>query len=915
MFKWLNKLVDSNEREINRLRPVVAEINALEPRVQAMTDDELRALVARSRVQVEGGETDLERLLPEVFATVREAARRTIGQRHYDVQLMGGMALHHGKIAEMKTGEGKTLVATLPVSLNAVSGDGVHVITVNDYLAKRDAQWMGPVYHLLGFSVASIQHEAAFMYDPGYSVEDPRYNHLRPISRREAYDADITYGTNNEFGFDYLRDNMAVDLSQCVQRELNYAIVDEVDNILIDEARTPLIISGQAEESTDQYQTLSRLAPMLKAEADYRVDEKARSVSLTEAGVHKMENWLHIENLYDPEHYQITHYVESALKAHVLFKRDKDYIVKDGQVIIVDEFTGRQMPGRRWSDGLHQAVEAKEGVQVQRESLTLATITFQNYFRLYDTLAGMTGTALTEAEEFHKIYKLEVVVVPTNRPAGRQDGSDLVYKTQKAKYEAVVEEIVEMYQEKRPVLVGTVTIENSEYLSELLSRQGVEHQVLNAKFHEYEAAIVAQAGRVGAVTIATNMAGRGTDILLGGNPDGMALQEAMSRGIEPDSDPDPDAYAAILADTRARCAEEHEQVVQLGGLHIIGTERHEARRIDNQLRGRAGRQGDPGSSRFYISLEDDIMRRFGGDRIKSLMDRFGLEDDVPIEHGMVSKSIENAQTKVEGHNFDIRKHLVDYDDVMNTQRETIYGERQKVLLGADLRANVFGMVTDEIKRLLNEHLQGNDSDDWNAEGLFAGLGAVMPPVADLTEEGVRLMTREELEELLLDHAERLYDAKELETGADGMRLLERLVVLRTIDALWVEHLTAMDQMRQGIGLRAIGQSDPLVAYKREAFEMFNELRGTIQSNIALTIFRVSLVQEPVAPPAPVQVTANRNAAPATFPTPPLAPPPPLAPAMARSAAPMPLAPSNHKPGRNDLCYCGSGKKFKRCHGA
>ena len=913
MFKWLNKLVDSNERETNRLRPVVAEINALEPRIQAMTGDELRALIAGFREQVERGESDLDRLIPEVFAAVREAARRTIGQRHYDVQLMGGMALHNGRIAEMRTGEGKTLVATLPVSLNAISGNGVHVITVNDYLAKRDAQWMGPIYHLLGFSVASIQHEAAFRYDPSYSVEDPRYNHLRPISRREAYDADITYGTNNEFGFDYLRDNMAVDLSQCVQRELDYAIVDEVDNILIDEARTPLIISGQAEESAEQYQTLSRFAPMLKPKLDYLVDEKARSVSLTEAGIQKMENWLHIDNLYDPDHYQITHYVESALRAHVLYKRDRDYIVKDGQVIIVDEFTGRQMPGRRWSDGLHQAVEAKEGVPVQRESLTLATITFQNYFRLYEKLAGMTGTAATEAEEFHKIYKLEVVVIPTNRTMDRRDASDLVYKTQKAKYEAVVEEIVELYQEKRPVLVGTVTIENSEYLSELLSRQGITHQVLNAKFHEQEAAIVAQAGRVGAVTIATNMAGRGTDILLGGNPEGMALQQAMSLGTDPDGDPE--AYGAILSDMKARCAEEHERVVQLGGLHIIGTERHEARRIDNQLRGRAGRQGDPGSSRFYISLEDDIMRRFGGDRIKGLMDRFGLEDDIPIEHGLVSKSIENAQTKVEGHNFDIRKHLVDYDDVMNTQRETVYGERQKVLLGADLRANVFGMVTDEIKALITEHLQGNDSDDWDADGLFAGLGAVMPPVADLTDEGVRLMTRDELEALLLDHAERLYDAKERELGAEGMRLLERLVMLRTIDALWVDHLTAMDQMRQGIGLRAIGQSDPLVAYKREAFEMFNQLREMIQRNIAHTIFRVNLVQEPVSPQPVQEMKTNRDGLPAGPLGPPPLAPPPLARALARAGAAAAPGAGSQKPGRNDQCWCGSGKKFKRCHGA
>ncbi|MBM2826256.1 MAG: preprotein translocase, SecA subunit, partial [Dehalococcoidia bacterium] len=627
MLKWLSSILDSNEKEIKKLQPSVEEINALEPEMKVLSNQELQELTQEFRERLADGES-LDDILPEAFAVVREAALRAIGQRHFDVQLIGGMVLHEGKIAEMKTGEGKTLVATLSAYLNALTGQGVHIITVNDYLAKRDPQWMGPIYHLLGLTVGCIQHESAFMYDPAYTTVDPLYNHLRPVSRQEAYQADITYGTNNEFGFDYLRDNMVVDLSHQVQRELNYAIVDEVDNILIDEARTPLIISGAAQESTQQYYSFARLVPRLQREEDYMVDEKVRSVSLTEDGIAKLEKWLNIPNLYDPSYFSLLHHINNALRANVLYKRDRDYIVNDGEVVIVDEFTGRQMPGRRWSEGLHQAVEAKEGLRIQRESLTLATITFQNYFRLYKKLAGMTGTAATEAEEFHKIYKLDVVTVPTNMPMGRTDYTDQVYKSEEAKYAAAVREIEEMHKVGRPVLVGTVSIEKSEHLSEMLMRKGILHKVLNAKFHETEAAIVAQAGRFEGVTIATNMAGRGTDIILGGNPGGLAQEEALRRKIDPDQTPE--EYQAILDDMRRRCAEDHEKVVAVGGLHIIGTERHEARRIDNQLRGRAGRQGDPGSSRFYVSLEDDIMRRFGGDRVKGFMEWAGLEDDVPI---------------------------------------------------------------------------------------------------------------------------------------------------------------------------------------------------------------------------------------------------------------------------------------------
>ena len=869
MFKWLTSLVfDSNEKELKRLASPAADINSLEGEYESLRDEELPEKTAEFRVRLADGES-LDDLLPEAFALAREAAKRRIGQRPFDVQLIGGMVLHEGKIAEMKTGEGKTLVATLPAYLNALTGHGVHIVTVNDYLAKRDPQWMGPIYHALGISVASIQHEAAFIFDPTFEHEDPRYQHLRPTSRREAYEADITYGTNSEFGFDYLRDNMVVDLAQCVQRPLNYAIVDEVDNILIDEARTPLIISGAAEESTEMYYTFARLVPRLRSGEDFSVDEKLRAVTLTEEGISKVERALGISNIYDPSHYMLTNYLENALKSLVLYKRDRDYMVKNGEVIIVDEFTGRQMPGRRWSDGLHQAVEAKEGLRIQRESLTLATITLQNYFRLYKKLAGMTGTAATEAEELHKIYKLDVMVIPTNKPMVRTDNPDQVYKSEEAKFQAVVKEIEQMHAAGRPVLVGTVSIETSEYLSELLTRRGIPHQVLNAKFHEKEAGIVAQAGRLGGVTIATNMAGRGTDIILGGNPAGR----------------DPDEWL-----------EEHNKVVELGGLHIIGTERHEARRIDNQLRGRSGRQGDQGSSRFYVSLEDEIMRRFGGDRIKSFMEWAGLEDDVPIEHSLINKSIEGAQTKVEGYNFDIRKHLVDYDDVMNTQREVIYAERRKILGGSDLKANIQAMVEDELQGLMASYLGDANGEESNLAGLLAEINAIMPVPPHITEESLAAMGRSEVEEALLDLAHELYEQKEQELGAENMRILERLVMLNIIDRQWVEHLTAMENMREGIGLRAYGQIDPLVAYKREGHSMYQELQSTIQRTIGRTIFHVNLVREAM-PRRPQPTATNRGDG--------------------SGPAGRPLDPvrAGKKVGRNDPCPCGSGKKYKKCHGA
>jgi len=863
MFKWLGGLIDSNEKELKRLQSVVARINSLEPEFEKLTAAELRAKTDEFKARLKDGES-LDELLPEAYAAVREAAKRTIGQRHFDVQLMGGIVLHQGKIAEMKTGEGKTLVATLPFYLNALAGQGGHLVTVNDYLAKRDCHWMGPIYYALGVSVACInaqqspnQPAPSYIYSPDYESEDKRWNFLRPITRRQAYEADVTYGTNNEFGFDYLRDNMVLDLSQCVQRSLNYAIVDEVDNILIDEARTPLIISGPAEEATQRYYTFAYLVSGLKKDEDYSIDERTRTVHLTDdVGITKVEKMLKKEgllkapSLYDPSNYFLTQYLESALKARALFKRDRDYVVKDGQVIIVDEFTGRLMFGRRYSEGLHQAIEAKEKVKIQRESVTLATITFQNYFRMYQKLAGMTGTAATEAEEFYKIYKLEVVVIPTNKPLVRTEYPDQVYKDEEGKFGAVAREIGQLHIQGRPTLIGTTSIEKSEYLSDLLRRKGIPHQVLNAKNHEKEAGIIAQAGRLEAVTVATNMAGRGVDIILGGNPEGREQGEWL---------------------------EEHNKVVGLGGLHIIGTEHHEARRIDNQLRGRAGRQGDPGSSRFYASLEDEILRRFGGDRVKGLMQWAGMDENTPIEHPLVTKAITNAQVQTEGYHFDIRKHLVEYDDVVNKHREVIYAERKKILSGADLKANIISMIQDEIQSLVATHFDHN-LGELDLLGLLEDVSRILPVPQTLIASGAKQSQSngKQITEKLSDYAIELYNQREQELGSDNMRLAERIVMLRVIDRLWMVHLTALEHMRQGIGLRAVGQQDPLVVYKREGHALFDSLLAGIQHDVAHSIYHVGVSREP--PRRKAVVVAGK------------------------------------KVGRNDPCPCGSGKKYKYCCG-
>jgi preprotein translocase subunit SecA len=875
MPKWLSGLLDSNEKELRRFQPTVKRIDELEPGYERLSNDELRAKTREFKQRLQAGST-LDELLPEAFAAVREAAKRTLGQRHFDVQLIGGIVLHQGKIAEMKTGEGKTLVATLPLYVNSLVGRGCHLVTVNDYLSKRDPQWMGPIFHALGVSVGSMQHDESFIYDPTYETEDKVWNYLRPVTRQEAYAADVTYGTNNEFGFDYLRDNMVVDLSRCVQRPLYYAIVDEVDNILIDEARTPLIISGPAQEAEQKYQVFARLVPRLRRDEDFNIDEKRRVISLTDNGISNMERALSREgmlespNLYDPSNASLTRYLENALKAQFLFEKDVDYVVRDGQVIIVDEFTGRLMPGRRYSGGLHQAIEAKERVQVKRESMTYATITFQNYFRMYEKLAGMTGTAVTEAEEFYKIYKLEVVVIPTNKPMIREDNTDKIYKDEDTKFKAVVREVDELHQEKQPILIGTVSIEKSEKLSGLLRRKGIQHQVLNAKQHEKEAGIIAQAGRLGAVTVATNMAGRGVDIVLGGRPE----------------DRDQDEWQ-----------KEHDEVIKLGGLHIIGTERHEARRIDNQLRGRAGRQGDPGSSRFYVSLEDDVMRRFGGERVRGLMEWAGLDEDTPIENRLVSRSIKSAQVSVEGYNFDIRKHLVEYDDVINQQREVIYGERRKILGGADLKANILSMVTDEVGNIVDSHI-GNGRNEENMSDLLAEVSTILPLPSELDAGVLVQMKPEQIEERLIEQAESTYDQKEQELGADNMRMLERLLMLRIIDILWVEHLTEMDDMRHGIGLQAAAQRDPLVAYKREGGIQFDALMDTIHHDVVHTIFHVNLTRQPVArrvPAAGMVAGRGDNNTP-------------------RQAQPQPVKVAGKKVGRNDPCPCGSGKKYKYCCG-
>ena len=882
MFKWLGG-GDSNEKELKRLEPIIDSINQLEPDFKKLSDSGLRDKTDEFKARIQEG-TSLDKLLPEAFAAVREAAHRTIGQRHFDAQLMGGIVLHQGKIAEMKTGEGKTLVATLPLYLNSLSGKGVHLITVNDYLARRDPYWMGPVYTALGVSVASIypmqspdEHTPTRLYDPEHDSGDSRWKHFRNIDRKEAYQADITYGASSEFGFDYLRDNMAVDLSRCVQRPLNYAIVDEVDYLLIDEARTPLIISAPDVEAGQKYQIFARLVPALKKDVDYTMDEKTRAVSLNDDGMTSMERMLRREgllkapDLYDPANSDLHRYIRNALNAKEAYRRDHEYVVKDGQVIIVDEFTGRMMYGRRYSDGLHQAIEAKERVKVQQESRTYATVTIQNYFRMYEKLAGMTGTALTEAEEFNKIYKLEVVVIPTNRDMIRQDLPDYIYKNEEAKFKAVVSEIEQLHKEGHPVLIGTVSIENSEYLSDLLKKRGVQHHVLNAKEHTREGEIVAQAGQPGAVTVATNMAGRGVDIILGGNPEGKEEKEWQKA---------------------------HQKVLDMGGLCIIGTERHEARRIDNQLRGRAGRQGDPGTSRFYISLEDDIVRRFGGDRIKTIMGWAGMGEDTPLENKWVNRAIEAAQVKVEGYHFDIRKHLVDYDDVVNKHRELIYEERRKILGGFDLKSNILSMVKDELQSLVDTHTAGGYGEGWDVAGLVGELATIFPLPPDINAETLSRMAAQEIKDRLTDYAETLYEEREENIGADRMRILERLLMLRTMDSLWVEHLTAMEHMRQGIGLHAVAQRDPLVAYKKEGHEMFQNLLAAIQHDIAHIIYRANIAKKGETP--------QGQAAPA--------PTPIQAQAQAGGDARKHLKVAGKKVGRNDPCPCGSGKKYKHCCG-
>ena len=882
MLSPLTRLLDPNEREVKRHLAVANAISALEPELKALDGAALRARSDELRERARAEDADLDDLLIEAFALCREASRRTIGLRHFDVQLVGGIVLHQGKIAEMKTGEGKTLVASLALYLNALAGNGAHLVTVNDYLARRDAGWMAPIYHLLGLSVGiNVGTAGTFVYDPEFLDEthpDSRLQHLRPATKREAYMADITYATNSELAFDYLRDNMAHDLAQTSQRPLQFAIVDEVDSILIDEARTPHIISGQSDESTEKYYEYARWAGRLSEGDDYEVDLKHKSASLTEAGIAKMERWTGIRNIYDLENVIEAHQINQALKAKALFLRDRDYLVKDGEVIIVDEFTGRTMQGRRWSDGLHQAVEAKEGVKVQQEQKTIATITVQNYFRQYKKLAGMTGTALTEAEEFHKIYGLDVVVIPTHRAMVRTDSPDVIYKTEQSKFEAVIDEIVEMNKERRPVLVGTVSVEKSERLARMLEKRGVKHNVLNAKQHEREAGIIAEAGQPAAVTIATNMAGRGTDIVLGLG------------------------------------------VTDVGGLHIIGTERHESRRIDNQLRGRAGRQGDPGSSKFFISLEDDLMKIFGpaADRIGRLMDTLEVE---PIEHPWVARSIAGAQKKVEGMHFDARKHVVEYDDVMNKQRQIVYEERRKVLEGADARTNILGYAKDIIAKGVEQHCESRHPENWDLDGLIKYLNAYLPiaPDSQIPDEALH-NGPEGLVEHLYEAAVDTYDKKVEEVGTDLMPLVERDVMLRTIDWQWMEYLTQMEHFREGIGLRAYGQRDPLVEYKNEAFEMFNELRERIQASIVARIFRVQVQRNaPTPPPTPLvrQVFesgpgepdgSGSNGAPKK---------PRTAVPAGNAAVPAGVAAGASSPGkigRNDPCWCGSGKKFKRCHG-
>ncbi len=827
VMDFLKGVFDFNKKEIKKLRPKIDMINRLEEAAKSLTDEELGAKTIEFRQRLEQGEA-LEDLLPEAFAAVREASWRTLGMRHFDEQLLGGIVLHQGRISEMKTGEGKTLVATLPTYLNALSGKGVHIVTVNDYLARRDSEWMAPIYNMLGLSVGLVVH--------GMTYEE----------KKAAYAADITYGTNNEYGFDYLRDNMVISASHMVQRPLHYAIVDEVDSILIDEARTPLIISGESDKPTDLYKQIAHFVPRLQREEDYKVDEKSHLVTLTDAGISRVEKTFGVDNLGEDRYLELNHHLNQGLKAWCLMRRDRDYVVKEGQIIIVDEFTGRLMFGRRYSDGLHQAIEAKENVKIEKESQTLATVTFQNYFRMYKKLAGMTGTALTEEEEFRKIYGMDVVVIPTHRPMVRLDQPDVVYRSELGKFKAVVEDIYRRYQTGQPVLVGTISIEKSELLSQMLEKRGVPHQVLNAKQHEKEAQIIAGAGQARTVTIATNMAGRGTDIVLG------------------------------------------EGVTDLGGLYVLGTERHEARRIDNQLRGRSGRQGDPGESRFYVSLEDDLMRLFGAENIQGLLDRLGMDDSMPIEAGMISKAIENAQKKVEGRNFSIRKNVLEYDDVINQQREVIYKERRKVLDKEDLKDTVLAMIDDVAEGIVAMFAgEKKYAEDWDLAGLISMVEQNYAPIPDLTADTLRGMDRRDVLVYLQDEAHRIYDERELEIGPEQVRELERAIMLRVIDDKWMDHIDSMDQLREGINLRAYGQKDPLIEYKFEAYDAFNGMMESIKEDVTRFLFRVRLVTQAQER----KMVENREA-----------------------EAPRQPVKSDKKVGRNDPCPCGSGQKYKKCCG-
>ena len=890
----LKKVIGSkNERDLKKLQPLVEKINSLEPDFEVLSDEQLQAKTGEFRQRLDNGET-LNQLLPEAFATVRETSKRVLGLRPFDVQLIGGIVLNDGKIAEMKTGEGKTLMATLPIYLNALNGKGVHVVTVNDYLAKRDAGWMGKVYQFLGLTVDCIVH----------GLDDSQ--------RKAAYAADITYGTNNEFGFDYLRDNMKFDLDDYVQRDLHYAIVDEVDSILIDEARTPLIISGPSEASSDLYFMVDRIIPLLKKgeiieerdgkigqstkkhTGEYTVDEKAKSAALTEEGVARVEKLLNVENLYEPQNIELLHHVNQALKAHALFKRDVDYVVQDGEVQIVDEFTGRLMPGRRWSDGLHQAVEAKEGVKIASENQTLATITFQNYFRMYEKLAGMTGTAETEAAEFNEIYNLDTVVIPTNRPMQREDKADVIYKTEKEKFQAVVEDIVECHKNGQPVLVGTITIDKSEVLSALLKKRGVPHNVLNAKQHEREAYIVAQAGRKGSVTIATNMAGRGTDIVLGGNPEMMARAEAAAAE-------DPEArFNELLPGLEERCQAERQDVLDAGGLYILGTERHESRRIDNQLRGRSGRQGDPGKSHFYLSLEDDLLRIFGSQKVAFVMDKLKIPEGEPIEHGIISRAIENAQKKVEAHNFDIRKHLIEYDDVMNRQRDVIYTQRREVLAGENLQETFSSIAAETVEDIIASFCpEKTPSSEWDWSRLELDFANQFNFLPDLSSVDTGKITAAELEELLKKQVETRLKEREEEFTTPIMEHLMRILLLQTIDSQWKDHLLSVDHLKEGIGLRGYGQKNPKEEYKREAYALFMEMMARVREEVLQKIFRIQLAREEDVEQLEAQQRRQKIS---------------MNHAGGEEPAKKPITRDEDKVGRNDPCPCGSGKKYKKCCG-